>query len=171
MSLISFWWVNPALTVLWILKLDSSRDWVIQPICSLQAPCICLGPIVLLEALEVPILWRSSGTQELPLQKCSSTSKIHASVFIPGMSHLSSSHNSPALGSTWSFICAFSSNSFLSFLLQFRYQHRGQFLGELLRGSLAGLSHLSGSQLWTRGLIPTHDVLAFRSQPKYATQP
>ena len=60
---------------------------------------------------------------------------------------------------------------FLSFLLHFRYQHRGQFLGEILRGSLAGLSHLSGPQLWTRGLIPIHDVLAFRSQPKYATQP
>lgn len=115
MNLISFWWVSPALTVLRILKLDSSRDWVIQPIRSLQAPCICLGPIVLLEALGVPILWQSSGIQELPLQKCSSTSKIHASVFIPGMSHLSSSPNSPALGSKWSFTCAFFSNSFLSF--------------------------------------------------------
>lgn len=80
-------------------------------------------------------------------------------------------HLTPALGSKWSLPVHFLLIVFYLSLLLLCYQHRGQFLGEIPLTSGRSELVLQALSYGPRGLIPTHDVLASRSQPKYATQP
>ena len=119
----------------------------VHPIHSVQAPFVPLQPFVLLRALGVHtplIALRHPGTVSTRIFFHFQDSRPYSHPWqVPSLLF--------TLGSRWSFSCVFSPNSFLLFLSFFTYviQCLGQFLREILWGSLADLSCLSGFQLWT----------------------